>query len=243
MEFYEKWLEKAGAFSKEKRRPIVNICYAQSLDGSITSSTGSRLVLSGEESSILTHKLRAIHDAILVGIGTVLSDDPCLTVRHVKGTNPQPVIIDSVLKIPRHARLLVENPTPPWIMTTERAPAYRIDELQSLGARIEILPADLSGSVSLPAVLEKLSDLRIRSVMVEGGARIISSFLSEKLVDHLVLTIAMVYIGGFHLSLLQNSLPEIIQIKQPVPRLDRPGYKWYGNDLIIWGDFVYSDIK
>ena len=74
MEFYKEWLEKAESISKEKHRPLINLCYAQSIDGSLAVNPRSKLVLSGKEASKLTHKLRAIHDAILVGVGTVLSD-------------------------------------------------------------------------------------------------------------------------------------------------------------------------
>jgi len=77
--------------------------------------------------------------------------------------------------------------------------------------------------------------------MVEGGTRIISSFLSQKLVDHLVLTIAMMFINGFHLTALHNGVSSSLQISRNLPRLNNPGCKWLGDDLIIWGDFVCPD--
>ena len=100
-------------------RPVVTLSYAQSLDGSIAARRGFPLQISGTESAQLTHQLRAVHDAILVGIGTVLADDPHLTVRHAQGKDPQPVVLDSQLRFPLGAKLLRERS--PWIATTSRA--------------------------------------------------------------------------------------------------------------------------
>src|SRR4051794_24685033 len=87
-------------------RPIVTLAYAQSLDGSIATAARRPLALSSQPALKLTHQLRAEHDAILVGIGTVLADDPLLTVRLVNGPNPVPVVLDSRLRLPSTARLL-----------------------------------------------------------------------------------------------------------------------------------------
>ena len=100
-------------FAEEQGVPYVTLTYAQSLDGSIAATPGRPLSISGPVSMTLTHALRAAHDAILVGIGTILADNPQLTVRYLKGKDPQPVIVDSRLRCPLDARVLRHDPPVP----------------------------------------------------------------------------------------------------------------------------------
>jgi 3,4-dihydroxy 2-butanone 4-phosphate synthase/GTP cyclohydrolase II len=211
-------------------RPFVTLSYAQSLDGSITARRGEPLAISGPESMEMTHRLRAEHDAILVGIGTVLSDNPRLSVRLVDGLNPQPIIVDSKLRCPLSARLL-RNDKPPWIATTETADYARQNALEAAGAQIFRLPALKNGRVDLQQMLAKLAQLGIRSLMVEGGAEIISSFLAAHLVDRLVLTIAPMLVGG-----LNAVAPGLDRNGVALPRLFRTHYQKLGNDIILLGD-------
>ena len=118
-------------------RPRVTLTYAQSLDGSIAARAGLPLVLSGAASMRYTHQLRAAHDAILVGIGTVLSDDPQLNVRLVEGPSPRPIILDSELRCPLTARCL-EASRRPIVATTDRASAIRRRDLEAQGVTILI---------------------------------------------------------------------------------------------------------
>ena len=113
--------------------PFVTLSYAQSLDGSIAAKRGEALGLSGPESLRLTHRLRSMHDAILVGIGTVLSDNPRLTVRLVNGQNPRPIVVDSQLRIPLNCKLFHENSVTPWVAATEniRPAAEKRSKLQA----------------------------------------------------------------------------------------------------------------
>ena len=110
----------------ESGLPSVTLSYAQSLDGCIAVKPGSPIRLSSPESEAMTHSVRGVHDAILVGIGTVLADDPGLTVRLAKGVQPQPVILDSKLRFPIDAQLLGGSNLRPWIATTEQASTDRI---------------------------------------------------------------------------------------------------------------------
>ncbi|MCB0123506.1 MAG: GTP cyclohydrolase II, partial [Caldilineaceae bacterium] len=112
--------EKALAHFARYRLPFVTLSYAQSLDGSIAAADGTPLRISGERAMTLTHMLRAAHDAILVGVGTVLADDPQLTVRLVAGSDPQPILLDTHLRTPVTARCL-RNPRPPWLVTAKAA--------------------------------------------------------------------------------------------------------------------------
>jgi 3,4-dihydroxy 2-butanone 4-phosphate synthase/GTP cyclohydrolase II len=215
-------------------RPYVTLSYAQSLDGSIAARRGEQTFISGPEAGRLTHQLRARHDAILVGIGTVLADDPRLTVRLARGTDPQPVIVDSRLRFPMWANLL-RGGRRPWIATTEVADRSRQAALEAAGARVIRLPAGPNGMVSLAALLDHLDRLHIRSLMVEGGATVISNFLADHLVDRLVLTIAPMILGGL------NAVADLGQLNgQLLPRLTRPRYQALGRDMILYGELEWE---
>lgn len=217
--------------------PYITLSYAQSLDGSLTDQRGRPLLLSGAEAHHLTHKLRASHQAILVGIGTVLADNPQLTVRLVEGPNPQPVIVDSHLRFPLTARLLQHPTHRPWIVTTQTAVSPHQITLEEAGARIVRLPAGDNGLVDLPALLRWLSAAGIQSLMVEGGARIISSFLDQHLVDRVVLTIAPTFVGG--LNALDGRLQPFHAPQ--LPRLQHLRYQRLGDDMVVYGDVVWPE--
>jgi GTP cyclohydrolase II len=237
MERVEARLTEAASHRRWTNRPFVTLSYAQSLDGCIAARRGQPLALSGPQSLILTHKLRAAHDAILVGIGTLLADNPRLTVRLVEGKNPQPVVVDSRLRFPLDASLLQDHPLSPWIATTDQADDDRQRELETAGARVLRLPAQANGQVHLARLLEQLGELGLNSLMVEGGAGIITSFLSERLVDFLVLTVVPTLVGGLHAV-------DNLEVSDPAhfPRLRHPGSEWLGEDLILWGDFAWGEM-
>ena len=214
-------------------RPHVTLAYAQSLDGSIAARPGEPLTLSGPESLRLTHQLRAQHDAILVGIGTVLADDPRLNVRLVEGPDPQPVILDSHLRFPLDARLL-GNFRKPWIVSAKppipQASENRVKVLESTGITVFEMPTDARGRVELSAMLKALSGRGIQSLMVEGGAQVITAFLNAGLVDELVLTLAPVFVGGLRAV-------EPLLSSDSFPRLNSVSIEPCGADWIIRGIF------
>lgn len=237
MEQIKARLTEAAGHRQRVNRPFVTLSYAQSLDGCVAVCRGQPLALSGSQSLTLTHRLRAAHDAILVGIGTVLADNPRLTVRLVEGKSPQPVVVDSRLRFPLDANLLQDHPLAPWIATTDQADKDRQGALEGAGARVLRLPARANGQVHLARLLEQLGELGLNSLMVEGGAGIITSFLSERLVDFLVLTVAPTLVGGLHaLDRLEGSDPAHF------PRLRHPVSEWQGEDLILWGDLAWGEM-
>ncbi len=224
---FEHDLANAADHCHRTGRPLVTLTYAQSLDGSLAARRDRPLALSGPQSLRLTHQLRAAHDAILVGIGTVLADDPSLTVRLSPGDHPQPVVLDSTLRISLTSRLVADPVHPLWVATRETAPADRRIALAKKGVQFINLPCGPNDGVSLPGLLSRLAEKGISSLMVEGGARVITSFLSQRLVDQVLLTIAPCFVGG--LPVLDKPFPA------EFPRLENMRTEKLGDDLIVWG--------
>ena len=177
-------------------RPFVTLSYAQTLDGRLATSTGSSQWISAQESLRFSHELRAEHDAIMVGVGTVCKDDPRLTVRLVAGRNPLRVIVDSTLRTPLTAAVLAEGAAPGTVIAvTDRAPAAKRDKIRALGATVLCLPADAGGRVDLVALLAALYRRGIGSLLVEGGAQMITALLRARLADRLAVCIAPKIVG------------------------------------------------
>jgi GTP cyclohydrolase II len=178
--------------------PFVTLSWAQSIDGSLALEAGRGLALSGAESLSLTHAVRASQDAILVGIETLLADDPQLSVRHWTGRSPAPVVLDSRLRTPLTARVLA-SAGPDRVVRiacTAAADEARGAPLVECGARILRLPAWPNGWVDLRALLDALGAAGVRRLMVEGGARVLTSFLGAALGDYAVVTVAPRFLGG-----------------------------------------------
>ena len=220
----DEWLAGSQQRSGNSSRPSVTLCYAQSLDGSIALRRGERLALSGPESHRLTHQLRAKHDAILVGIGTVISDDPQLNVRLAEGSDPQIVVLDSNLRTPISARLLKGRP---HIFCVASASREAQENLEGAGAILERQTDMVETRVSLPVMLARLREIDIRSLMVEGGGEIISSFLSENLIDRVIITIAPEFVGGY--KILGQPFEKMLMLKNE--KVEK-----YGKDFILWAD-------
>ncbi|MBI4495673.1 MAG: dihydrofolate reductase family protein [Deltaproteobacteria bacterium] len=230
-------LQLIGSAAHRQRtgRPFVTLSYAQSLDGSIAARSGYPLEISGSQSMVLAHRLRAVHDAVLVGIGTILSDDPLLSVRLVEGPDPQPVVVDSRLRFPVYSRMLRNSSRRPWVATAETADMRRQIHLEERGARILRLPASSNGQVRLESLLDRLSALSLNSLLVEGGAQIIASFLTARLVDQIVITISPLLVGGLRpLDGIGPADPARF------PRLHQVQYQRFGEDVVLRGDPEWS---
>lgn len=177
--------------------PFVTVKFAQSLDGRIATGTGNSQWISSPASLRLAHQLRREHDAIMVGIGTVLADDPRLTVRLVNGRDPLRVVVDSRLRIPLTARVLAGDAARHTLVaTTQGSDLARISGLEKLGARVMVFPPVAGGTgLRISDLLASLGRARVASVLVEGGAGIITSLLAAHHVDRLVIAIAPKIIG------------------------------------------------
>ncbi len=176
--------------------PLVTIKFAQTLDGRIATVSGDSRWISSEEFRKLAHRLRAINDAILVGIDTVLADNPQLTVRLVKGRNPTRIILDSRLRMPPDAEIVrTQDVSPVIIATTAQADRERKSKLRELGIEILEVQSGISGGIDLKGLLKALGERNISSLLVEGGARVITSFLRQKLADKFVVAIAPKILG------------------------------------------------
>lgn len=177
-------------------RPKITVHFAQSLDGRIATRTGRSQWLSGSESLRLAHQLRASHDAVLVGVGTVIADDPLLTVRHIEGPSPARIVVDSSLRIPVESRVLSGDGPQTTIVTTSRTSPERIAAVAATGAELMVVPADDTGRADLTILVRELVSRELRSLLVEGGAAIITSFLRLRLARRIVISMCPKIVGA-----------------------------------------------
>jgi diaminohydroxyphosphoribosylaminopyrimidine deaminase/5-amino-6-(5-phosphoribosylamino)uracil reductase len=187
-----------------RKLPWVMLKAAVTLDGKIATRSGDSRWVSGRESRLLGHVLRDEMDAVLIGVGTALADDPRLTARlprmargpgraaaGVAARDPVRVVVDSTARLPPAARLLRQRSSAPTLVAcTLRAPPARIAALERAGAEIVRCRADRAGRVDLKDLLRRLAGRGLTSVMVEGGARIHGSFLERRLWDEVYLFVA-----------------------------------------------------
>ena len=176
--------------------PHVTVTYAQSIDGRIATTKGESRWISGPETLELAHQLRGEHETILVGIGTVLKDDPELTCRLPGSTSPVRVVLDSRLRLPADSRVgATATRHETIVVTTDQADGGRRRVLEEAGLRIESVAADRLGRPSIAAAVRRLADLGYRSVLVEGGGSVVTGFLASRIVGRLVVVTAPLIIG------------------------------------------------
>ncbi len=186
-----------------ERRTFVALKLALSLDARIAEAPGRPTAITGPRALQEAHRLRAGHDAVAVGVGTVLSDDPLLTVREAARPRRPPVriVLDARLRAPATARLVrTAGEAPLWILTGYSPDRRRAAELEAAGARVLPLPEAHPGRLDLPASLDRLWQEGLQSVLFEGGAEVATQLLREDLVDRLYLFYAPLLLGARGLS-------------------------------------------
>lgn len=177
-----------------RKLPFVTLKFACSLDGKIATSTGESQWISCEESRKFAHHLRDINDAILIGAGTALADNPSLTTRLVDGKNPVRVIVDSNARIPLDSKVVTDRLARTIVAVTSNAPREKISALKTRG--VEIIKAGDSERVDLNILMRELAEREITSVLVEGGGTINFAMLEAGLVDKIFAFVAPKIIGG-----------------------------------------------
>ncbi len=190
-ELIRAWLHAQGA-----RRPYVVAKAAMSLDGRIATGAGESRWITGEESRLKGHELRKAADAIIVGAGTVIADDPALTARHGDTRYPLRVVLDSTARTSPGAAAFDRSGKGAMLATTAAAPQARRAKFAEHGVETLILPADRSGRPRLEDLLAALHEKGVVTALVEGGGEVLSSFYDADLIDELWLFLAPLVIGG-----------------------------------------------
>jgi riboflavin-specific deaminase-like protein len=180
----------------QTRVPFVTLKFAQTLDGRIATASGHSRWISSPASLKFAHALRAVHDGILVGSGTIVKDDPELTVRLVKGRHPVRLVVDTRLVLSMDAAVLKNQDKARTIVgTTASADRKKLKELGRMGIETIIVKHDPERHVDLRELLIELGRRNLSSVLVEGGAAVITSVLRQQLADRVVAVVAPKIVG------------------------------------------------
>lgn len=187
-EVFFKWIEH--------KKPFVVLKAAMTLDGKIATATGQSKWITNETSRAYGYKLRDIYDGIMVGINTVIEDNPMLTSRVDGGKNPIRIVVDSSLKIDINANVVQDKSAKTIVATTDKADKDKILKLQAQDVDVIVVDKDENDKVDIEKLLDILGQQNICSILVEGGATLSGSFVAKKLVDKVYFFIAPKIIGG-----------------------------------------------
>jgi diaminohydroxyphosphoribosylaminopyrimidine deaminase/5-amino-6-(5-phosphoribosylamino)uracil reductase len=215
-------------------RPFVTLKAAVTLDGKLATRSGDSKWITGETARKEAHRMRAGSDAVLVGVGTVLADDPRLDVRLVKGPNPLRVVLDSRLRTPPKSHVADTRIAPTLIFHGPDAPAARRKRLQDGGVTLVELKLDRTGRLPLKRVLRELGKREVMRLLVEGGAGVHGAFLDRGLADRAAIFVAPRILGDAEgLPLARGRARRHIA---DAPQLKRPETRKLGDDVLITGD-------
>jgi diaminohydroxyphosphoribosylaminopyrimidine deaminase/5-amino-6-(5-phosphoribosylamino)uracil reductase len=217
---------------------FVTLKLAISLDGRIATRTGASKWITCPEARLKVQSLRAHHDAVMVGINTVLTDNPRLTVRDVPGRSPIRVIVDSKLRIPLGSQVVqTAREIPTCVVTTLAAPTTPEQALAQAGVRVIRVPATAEGRCDPVVMLRELAAREVVSVMTEGGSELAGSLLAHRLPDQLHVFVAPVLLGP-------RGRPGAVDWAGPenpadAPRIDPARWELCGTDAYVWGPIAY----
>lgn len=220
--------------------PYVSLKLALSLDGRIATRTGASKWVTGAEARARVHLLRAAHDAIAVGVGTAIADDPRLTVRDAPGKSPLRVVFDTKLRLSAHSRLVATAAdVPTWIVCSEDAPSSNEEALVVRGVEVMRAPSSTEGRIDPVAALKLLASRGVVTLLVEGGAELAGSMLAGRLADELHAFIAPILLGP-------RGRPGAVDWAGPAtpaeaPRIANPQWEVCGTDAHVFGAIVYPE--
>lgn len=218
-------LNEAFFVFHEKKRPFVALKFAMSLDGKLATRTGDSKWITGEEARKFARNLRGAHQGVLVGVNTVIRDNPNLGTRTKGKKDPVRIIVDSHLRIPRDAQVLRD--TNVIIATTSAAPRAKIQKIEKRGIRILVFK---SAKVPVPQLLSELRKQEIISVFVEGGGEILGSFIDARLADKAYIFCAPILVGGKDAHSIGGK--GVQKIAQAL-RFKEMTVKSFGDDILI----------
>lgn len=203
-----------------------------SLDGKIATNAGQSRWITGEASRKLVHQLRNEVDAVLVGVNTVIQDDPLLTTRleREEGQDPLRIIVDTHLRIPLHAKVLQTTPTTTVVAVGPGADQKKVEQIQRLKAKVMTLPCHENG-IDLQQLMVELGKRSVTSVLLEGGSEVNASALAANIVDKIVFILAPMIIGGREAPTVVAGRG-IASLSEAI-RLERPEVRLLGNDVVV----------
>jgi diaminohydroxyphosphoribosylaminopyrimidine deaminase/5-amino-6-(5-phosphoribosylamino)uracil reductase len=202
----------------------------QSLDGRIATPTGMSKYINGHEALCHLHRIRAEVDAVIVGIGTAIADDPQLTTRHVTGPNPVRVVIDPSGRLPADLAMLHDNAAPVLVITCPGRPVPK-------GAEALELQCSSSGNIEPAAIVGALSARGLRRLLVEGGAETLARFLNASAIDELHLMVAPIVLGSGKTGLNLTPITDLDEAMRPMVRTMR----FKDGDMLCMCDMQLSD--
>jgi len=207
-------------------RPYAILNAAMTLDGKIATVAGDSMISCGADLDRI-HRLRARVDAVMIGVGTVLADNPSLTVRRTRGKNPARVIVDSEARTPPTAKVL-DGSAKTIIAVTSRAPKQRVRGLLSAGAKVVLCGSE---KVCLPKLLKKLHAQGVRKLLLEGGSTLNWGMLNQGLVDEVQVAVAPRIVGGAAARTLVGG-EGFARVSKSI-KLERLSVKRVGEDLLL----------